>query len=89
MDSRIDEILEMHPDDASPLGISEGDDVEIFVNSHKFNAKALISDKIHRGTICSTSLFGQLATGIQLDDSADPMAHVPGLDIVPAKVNKL
>lgn len=84
-----DEILEMHPDDATPLGISEGDDVEIFVNSHKFNAKALISDKIHRGTICSTSLFGQLATSIQSDSSPDPMANVPGLDIVPAKVNKL
>ena len=83
-----DEYLEIHPEDAAALRLSEGEPVEMAVNGHRLHAKALITDKTHKGTVSSTSLFGQLAEDIQASEYPDPMSKVPGLSISAVTVQK-
>ena len=85
---RRDELLEMNPEDAAALGLSEGDPVEVAVNGHRLHARAFISEKTHRGTVSSTYLFGQLAVELQASKDPDPMSKAPGLSISAVRVEK-
>ena len=83
-----EEILQINPEDADGLGLSSGESVELAINGHRLNAKALITNKTHKGTVSSTSLFGQLAVDLQANERPGAMSTVPGLVISAARVAK-
>ena len=63
-----DDIVDVHPEDATALGISEGDEVHVMYEGGGFYAKAGLSGT-QRGMLSVTSLFGQMITNIERDRS--------------------
>ena len=84
-----EELVYLHPEDAAGLAIEDGDMVEVRSSNQVFRGRALIRETGHRGTVCSTSLFGALAVELQASEDPDPMSRVPGLVISPAMVVKV
>ena len=83
-----DEIIEIHPEDARVLDLSDGDWVEIVTPNERIRGTVETSAPLS-GLIFTTSLFGQLAH--ELDDCTDPdpMMNVPGLPLVPVRIEKI
>ncbi|SVD22489.1 uncharacterized protein METZ01_LOCUS375343, partial [marine metagenome] len=52
-------------------------------------AKARRSDKIRKGTVAITSLFGEVITELEASTAPDPMSRVDALRIVPVKLEKV
>ena len=80
--------LSVHPEDATALGISEGDEVHVMYEGGGFYAKAGLSGT-QRGMLSITSLFGQMITNIERDRSPDPMLKIDGLPLVAASIVKV
>lgn len=49
--------LDMHPDDAAPRGIADGDRVRIFNDRGAFSAKARVSNKARPGVVVALSIW--------------------------------
>jgi len=84
-----DELVELSSEDAARLGITEGDGVEVRINSHRLLGKATIPAGALIGVVSSTGLFGQLAVELQASEDPHPMSSVLGLRITPAAVAKI
>ncbi len=54
--------LDIHPDDASPRGIVEGDRVRIFNDRGEFTAKARVTDKARVGVVVALSVWWKKLT---------------------------
>ncbi|MBI4340580.1 MAG: molybdopterin-dependent oxidoreductase [Chloroflexi bacterium] len=85
---RRDERVEMHPMDATDLGLSAGDAVEVTAAGARLRGIVELRESQHRGVVSMTTLFGELATRLQASEDPDPMARVPLLSIRPARVEK-
>jgi formate dehydrogenase alpha subunit len=83
-----DEIIEIHPEDAQNLGISEGDWVEAVYADGRLRGIAQLSGP-QRGLISATGLFGQLIAELERSKDPDPMFKVPGLPLAPARIEKV
>ena len=83
-----DELVEMNADDAAGLGIEDGDQVEVQTPFQRLRGRAAFDDRVPRGIVSSTGLFGQMAVDLQASQSPDPMSGAPGLTISPAIVVK-
>ena len=84
-----DELLKLHPSDASAMGIEEADWVEVISASERIRAKAAITSDAFRGTVSATVLFGDLMTRLESSEDPDPMSHVPGLPVTMVRLAKL
>jgi anaerobic selenocysteine-containing dehydrogenase len=54
--------LDIHPDDASPRNIVEGDRVRIFNDRGAFTAKARVTDKARVGVVVALSVWWKKLT---------------------------
>ena len=84
-----EELVEIHPQDAEPLGLGQGDAVKVVMPGGHMRGAAYVTETAHPGVVSMTTLFGELATQLQLSEDPDPMSKVPGLTIHPARVEKL
>ena len=82
-----EEILEFHQDDARSLGTTEGERVEVVSAGHRISGVVQLSSP-HQGLVCTTVLFGQLASELDLSEELDPMLKVEVLPLVPVRVEK-
>jgi anaerobic selenocysteine-containing dehydrogenase len=82
-----EEVVEIHPDDASGLGVGEGDPLEVVTSDGSYKGAASLSGP-QRGLVSTTTLFGQLITELESSQVPDPMLKVPRLPLVPARVVK-
>ena len=83
-----DDVIEMHPDDASDLGVTQGDWVEVSSPRGRMRGLANLTGT-QRALVSSTSLFGQTITALEHDRSPDPMLRMPTLPLLPARVAKV
>ena len=83
-----EETVEIHPEDASDLGISDGDWVEVLSPQVPVRGIARLSGP-QRGLVSTTTLFGQLITELEGSEAPDPMLKVPRLPLVPARIEKV
>jgi predicted molibdopterin-dependent oxidoreductase YjgC len=84
---RVDKI-EIHPDDADELSISEGDQAEVVSGHGRVRGTVEVSGPL-RGVVSYTSLFGQLATDLDASPDPDPMLRAPGLPLLAARVERV
>ncbi|PKB73193.1 MAG: hypothetical protein BZY75_03120 [SAR202 cluster bacterium Io17-Chloro-G7] len=82
------ELLELNPVDAASLGIAEGDPVEVLGVGYQLNGQAHIVNSVPPGVISTTSLFGQLVSGLEASEEMIPASRLPGLNIRPARILK-
>ena len=83
-----DDVVEVHPDDAAALGISDGDEVHVMYEGGGFYGRAGLGGT-QRGMLSVTTLFGQLVTDIERDRSPDPMLKIDSLPLVAASIVKV
>ena len=62
LDAEKEPHLDIHPDDAGPRGIGEGDWVRIFNDRGAFGARARVSDKARPGCVVAVSLWWRKLT---------------------------
>ena len=82
------EVLEVHSDDAIAHGISDGDWIEAVCAGGRIGGVAQLSGP-QPGLISTTKLFGQLITELESSGEPDPMANVPGLPLLPARIERV
>jgi anaerobic selenocysteine-containing dehydrogenase len=85
---RREDALEMHPEDAISLGVAPGEIIEVATLSHRIRGMARTTGAL-RGVVSATVLFGELATALDACGDCDPMLKVPGLHIMPVRVEKV
>ena len=85
---RRDEILELHEDDAEELGVAQGEWVEVVSSRERARAIVQVTSS-HKGLVSTTVLFGQLASHLDGSGDPDPMLKVPGLPLVPVRVERV
>ena len=81
------EVIELHPDDASNLGVSVGDIVAVksFEGESIVEGVVTLTDVL-KGMVRSTTLFAELATYIEECEYPDPSPTVPSLDVRPVTI---
>ena len=83
-----DEIMELHPEDASHMGIAEGDWVEAVSSKGRMGGVARLTGP-QQGLVSTTTLFGQLITELERSEAPDPMLKVPTLPLMPVRIEKM
>jgi|TARA_B100001971_G_scaffold208345_1_gene230050 predicted molibdopterin-dependent oxidoreductase YjgC len=82
------ETIRLHPFDASMLGISVGDQVEVETAYEAFAGVAEITGT-QPGIVNLTTLFGPLISELEHSGDPDPMLNAPKLPLAPARVAKV
>jgi len=83
-----DELLEIHPSDAADLGIGDGDWVEVISPGTRMRLRAQLTERALRGAVSATLLFGGLASRLESSEDPDPFSRVPGLKVLPVRLEK-
>ena len=81
-----EEWVEVNPDDATRLGIAEGDKVAVETEDGLLPGVARFNPDVPRGVVASTGLFGQLAIDMQASEEFDPASMLEGLAVRPARL---
>ncbi|MCZ6891120.1 MAG: molybdopterin-dependent oxidoreductase, partial [Chloroflexi bacterium] len=84
-----EELLELHPQDAATLDLSQGDAVEVSGEGWHVTAAAYITEAAHPGVVSMTTLFGELAARLETSEDPDPMSKISGLRVCPVRVKKI
>jgi len=81
--------LEIHPEDASPLGISDGDRVRLASPRGQIETKARMSDRIARGMVYLAPSFYDIEVNAVLYSDFDTPAGTPEYKACAARVERV
>ena len=81
------EAVQLHPEDAQRLGIAPGDQVELVTPVSRVRGYARLTGPLP-GVVSTTRLFGELASELDASSTPDPMLRVPGLEVLPCRLEK-
>jgi len=81
--------VEINPEDASRLGISQGDKVKISSRRGEVIVKAKVTDSFAPGVVFMTFHFAESAANILTNPKLDPVSKIPELKVAAVKVEKL
>jgi predicted molibdopterin-dependent oxidoreductase YjgC len=81
--------VEINPEDASRLGIAQGDKVKISSRRGEVVVKAKITDSFPPGVVFMTFHFAESAANIITNPKLDPVSKIPELKVAAVKVEKL
>jgi len=82
LDSEFPEgFLEINPDDATKLGINDGDLVEVSSRRGKIQTKARVTDKVKPGIVYAPFHFAERAANRLTNSAIDPIAKIPELKV--------
>jgi len=85
---RGEELVKIHPADATPLGIDDGDIVEVTSRRGKVTARANVTEATQKGVIAMTFHFAESPTNELTNPALDPVAKIPELKVAAVRVNK-
>ena len=80
-------MVELNASDAQAFGVRDGDLLDVVTPLSRVRGRARVNGGL-RGVVATTALFGELATDLQTSEAPDPALRVPGLDVVPARLEK-
>lgn len=81
------DIIEIHEEDALNLGVSNGDFASVIFPQGQI--KGVVQTTCpQKGLLSVTTLFGQLIVEVEQSKEPDLMLNLPGLPIVPARIEK-
>jgi predicted molibdopterin-dependent oxidoreductase YjgC len=86
---RVTDLLEMHPRDAEPLGISDGDEVTLSSPRNDVRMIVQFSDTLRRGNLFTTFHFPDVDVNSVLSASADGYTHCPEYKVQAVAVKPL
>ena len=82
-------VVEISPQDASQLGIVQGDKVKISSRRGEVTAKAKVTGALPTGVVFMTFHFAESAANILTNPKLDPVSKIPELKVSAVKVEKL
>jgi predicted molibdopterin-dependent oxidoreductase YjgC len=82
-------VVEISPQDASQLGIAQGDKVKISSRRGEVIAKAKVTETLSSGLVFMTFHFAESAANILTNPKLDPVSKIPELKVSAVKVEKL
>jgi formate dehydrogenase alpha subunit len=80
--------VEIHPDDAVELGISDGGNVEVMTRRGKVNTLARVTGNIAKGWLFMPFHFWEGPANMLTNDALDPTAKIPEFKVCSAAVKK-
>jgi predicted molibdopterin-dependent oxidoreductase YjgC len=86
---RRDEQVELHPESAAALGLSDGESVSVVSETDRWDGTVRVTDTVAPGVVSMTTLFGELAVALQASEEPDPMARVPGLVVQAVRLERV
>jgi len=84
-----EETVQISPDDASRLGIDEGDLVEIASRRGNLKARAAVTEQVPAGMIFMTFHFHETPANLLTNNAVDPVAKIPEFKVCAVKVEKI
>ena len=80
-----DEVVEIHPEDAERLNLSEGDPVDVVGRGRRLRGTIHLNG-VQPGVVATTELFGSLATMLDASRTPDPMQAAGRLRLEPVRL---
>ena len=84
-----EEKAEINPEDASSLGIADGDRIKITSRRGEVTARAKITEASPPGVIFMTFHFAESPTNILTNTALDPVSKIPELKVCAVRIKKL
>ena len=79
--------VEIHPDDAERLAISNGENVEVITRRGTVTTPARVTDNIAKGWLFMPFHFSESPANMLTNDALDPTAKIPEYKVCAAAVN--
>jgi formate dehydrogenase (NADP+) alpha subunit len=86
---RGEELVEINPIDAAPLGIEQGDWVTVTSRRGKVKSKAKVTTDSPKGVIAMTFHFVETPTNILTNSACDPVSQTPEYKVCAVRVDKI
>ena len=83
-----EELLRIHPDDASDLGIADGQTVQVRSRRGKVTVKANVTDICPPGVVSATFHFAETPINVLTSPALDPVAKIPETKVCAVRVEK-
>lgn len=80
--------LEMHPEDATRLGILKGDEVNVASRRGKITTRVTVTDRVAQGMVFMPFHFIESRANVLTNPAHDPVAKIPELKVCAVKVEK-
>jgi formate dehydrogenase alpha subunit len=82
-------VVEINPDDASQLGIAQGDKVKVGSRRGEVVTKAKVTEALPPGVVFMTFHFAESAANVLTNPKLDPVSKIPELKVSAVRVEKL
>jgi formate dehydrogenase major subunit len=82
------ELLRLHPEDASRLGIADGQVVRVVSRRGEVSAQAAVTDVCPPGVVSLTFHFAETPTNVLTHAALDPVAKIPETKVCAVRVEK-
>lgn len=84
-----EEQLKIHPEDASRLGITDGEVVRVASRRGELNTKVMVTDQCPPGTVSMTFHFAETPTNVLTCCELDPVAKTPATKVCAVRIEGL
>jgi formate dehydrogenase alpha subunit len=86
---RGEELVEINPEDAESLGLSDGEMVEVSSRRGLLQVRAKVTEKSPPGVVFMTFHFAETPTNVLTNPALDPVAKIPELKVCAVKLSKV
>jgi predicted molibdopterin-dependent oxidoreductase YjgC len=84
-----EELVEINPEDASSLGVADGDTVKVISRRGELTARAKVTGILQSGVVSMDFHFGESPVNILTNPAIDPVAKTPELKVCTVRVEKV
>tara|TARA_B100001971_G_C17898965_1_gene386980 strand:- start:43 stop:636 length:594 start_codon:yes stop_codon:yes gene_type:complete len=81
-------LVEINPDDASALGITDGEEVKVISRRGEIKAKARVTEVSSRGVVFMTFHFAESAANLLTNSALDPVSKIPEYKVCAVRIKR-
>jgi predicted molibdopterin-dependent oxidoreductase YjgC len=81
-------VVEINGEDASKIGVSTGDLVNVRSRRGEITLKAEVTDRILKGVVFTTFHYAEAAANVLTNPALDPKAKIPEFKVCAVRVEK-
>ncbi len=85
---RSQELVEINPEDATQLGISDGEMVRVISRRGEVKVKAKVTDESPIGVVSMTFHFAESPTNVLTSPALDPVSKIPEYKVCAVRIEK-